>query len=134
MSSFKNLAHLDDDGLKVAEVGSWSEEKYRLVEAYSSLFCRSMRRKWGSMSTLGTLTLAGDLTRLPHYLVEYVVIHELLHLVVARHGGMFELLLGWHLPDWRDREQELGKWAVWIGEGGLPVADLQVERSLESTE
>lgn len=49
MSSFKNLAHLNDDGLKVAEVGSWSEEKYRLVEAYSSLFCRSMRRKWGSL-------------------------------------------------------------------------------------
>lgn len=49
MASFKDLPHLDDDGLKVAEVRSWSEEKYRLVEAYSSLFCRSMRGKWGSL-------------------------------------------------------------------------------------
>ena len=90
-------------------VAEWAD---RLGVTVTRVQLRQMRRKWGSMSTRGTLTLARDLTRLPRRLVEYVVVHELLHLVVARHGGMFELLLGRHVPDWREREQELGRWVL----------------------
>lgn len=35
-----------DDGLLVEEVRSWSEEKYHLVQHYTSLFCKSMKGKW----------------------------------------------------------------------------------------
>lgn len=38
-----------DDGLLVEDVHAWAEEKYRLVQHYSSLFCKSMRRKWESL-------------------------------------------------------------------------------------
>ncbi len=37
---------LEDDGLKVLEVGSWTETKYRLVAIYSLLFSTSMKDKW----------------------------------------------------------------------------------------
>jgi predicted metal-dependent hydrolase len=105
-------AHRVDEAGVRALVEEWTT---RLGVDVTRVQLRQMRRKWGSMSTRGTLTLARDLTHLPHPLVEYVVVHELLHLVIARHGGMFELLLGRHLPDWREREKELGKWTVWIG-------------------
>ena len=39
----------DDDGLLYEEVRAWSEEKYHLVQHYTSLFCRSMSGKWQSL-------------------------------------------------------------------------------------
>jgi hypothetical protein len=73
---------------------------------------RPMRNKWGSVSTVGTLTLADDLLRLPRPLVEYVVLHELLHLRVPGHGRLYRLLLSQHIPDWRDRERCLARYTL----------------------
>jgi len=70
-----------------------------------------MRNKWGSVSTAGNLTLAGDLLNLPRRLAEYVVCHELLHLRVPGHNRLYRLLLGHYIPDWRERERELGRLA-----------------------
>jgi hypothetical protein len=51
--------------------------------------------------------LAQQLTQPPRRFAEYVVVHELLHLRAPRHNGMYELLLGRYLPDWRERERAL---------------------------
>lgn len=40
---------LEDDGLRIDEVGDWAEEKYRLVSLYAAVFARSMRPKWPSL-------------------------------------------------------------------------------------
>ena len=77
---------------------------------------RRMRNKWGSMSTRGTLTLADDLLRLPRRLAEYVIGHELLHLRIPKHDGAFRLVLSRHMPDWVEREQELGRWVLKLSE------------------
>lgn len=71
-----------------------------------------MRNKWGSISTIGNLTLASDLLTLPRSLVEYVICHELLHLKVPNHTKLYRLLLSRYIPDWRERERELGRWAL----------------------
>ena len=68
---------------------------------------RRMRQKWGSISTAGTLTLADDLVKLSHRLVEYVIWHELLHLKIPHHNRLYYLLLEQYVPDWRNREREL---------------------------
>jgi hypothetical protein len=78
---------------------------------------RAMRNKWGSISTAGTLTLARDLLDMPRRLVEYVICHELLHLTVPTHNRVFHLLLSRHIPNWREREQELGQWVLASREG-----------------
>lgn len=46
MASFQELPQVQDDGLAVAEVRAWGEEKYRLIRLYASMFCGSMRSKW----------------------------------------------------------------------------------------
>ena len=70
---------------------------------------RRMRNKWGSISSAGNLTLATDVLELPRDLVEYVIVHELLHLRVPRHDRLFRVLLGRYLPDHRRREAELSR-------------------------
>jgi predicted metal-dependent hydrolase len=96
-----------EDMLELVE--TWAE---RLGVQVKRVQLRAMRNKWGSISTAGTLTLARDLLDMPPRLVEYVVCHELLHLTVPTHNRVFHLLLSRHIPDWREREQELGRWVL----------------------
>lgn len=65
---------------------------------------QQMRRKWGSCSSAGTVTLAADLTEEEERFQDFVIVHELLHLRVPRHGRLFKALLSAHIPGWRELE------------------------------
>ena len=67
---------------------------------------QKMRRKWGSCSSAGVLTLASDLAEQPAYFQRYVVVHELLHLRYRTHGRVFKALLAAHVPGWRQLERK----------------------------
>jgi predicted metal-dependent hydrolase len=62
---------------------------------------RDMRRKWGSCSSKGTITLSWDLSREDPRFQDYVVVHELLHLRVPNHGRLFRALMSAHVPHWQ---------------------------------
>lgn len=62
---------------------------------------QAMRRKWGSCSTAGTVTLAADLVGKDAQFQDFVIVHELLHLRFATHGRMFKALMSVHVPGWR---------------------------------
>lgn len=68
---------------------------------------RQMRTKWASISTAGRLTLNSDLLSVDYDLAEFVVVHELIHLLVPNHGKVFKSFLAAYLPDWREKEQRL---------------------------
>lgn len=63
---------------------------------------QEMRRKWGSCSTAGTVTLASDLVDEDERFQDYVIAHELLHLRVPTHGRLFKALMSAHVPGWRE--------------------------------
>lgn len=65
---------------------------------------RQMRRKWASISTNGRLTLNTELLHLPQTLSEFVVVHELVHLLVPNHGKLFKGYMSAYLPDWEERQ------------------------------
>ncbi len=66
---------------------------------------QDMRRKWGSCSAAGTVTLAIDLLDEPSVFQDFVIVHELLHLRVPDHGRLFKALMGAYVPGW----QSLGR-------------------------
>jgi predicted metal-dependent hydrolase len=68
---------------------------------------RAMGRKWASMSTAGNLTLNSELLELPQPLGEYVIVHELAHLLAPNHGKVFKSFMYAYLPDWEERERRL---------------------------
>jgi predicted metal-dependent hydrolase len=72
-----------------------------------TLRLRRMQTHWGSMSAAGTLSLHPDLIRAPCECIDYVIIHELCHLVYANHGAEFHRLLEHVLPDWQRRKHRL---------------------------
>ena len=68
---------------------------------------RRMDRRWGSLSRKGNVTLNSNLIRTPKECMEYVVVHELCHLVHHDHGTGFYGLLDRTMPDWKRRKHKL---------------------------
>ena len=69
---------------------------------------QDMRRKWGSCSSAGTVTLASDLVEQDERFQDFVIAHELLHLRVPTHGRLFKALMSAHVPGWREFEEQRG--------------------------
>lgn len=67
---------------------------------------QAMRRKWGSCSSRGTLTLARDLLDQEQQFQDYVIVHELLHLRLPTHGRVFKALMSVYVPGWRVLERQ----------------------------
>lgn len=65
------------------------------------LALRRMRRRWGSCSRFGEITLNVDLVRLAPELIDYVIMHELCHIFEFNHGPRFYALQSQAVPDWR---------------------------------
>lgn len=63
--------------------------------------------KWGYCTRGGRLTFSWQLIALPERLREYVVLHELTHLLVFDHSAAFKHRLRSFCPDYREREREL---------------------------
>lgn len=71
------------------------------------LIVRAMQSRWGSLSPAGTMTLNSNLVRAPRACIEYVVAHELCHLLHRNHNARFYRLLEQMMPDWEKRKQRL---------------------------
>lgn len=93
----------DADDLKWA-VRQWAA---RIGVKTPRIHLRRMSRKWASISSTGRLTLNTDLLATSHDLGEFVIVHELLHLIVSNHGKLFKSLMYAYLPDWEERERQL---------------------------
>ena len=72
-----------------------------------TLRLRRMRTHWGSMSGTGTLSIRPDLIRAPRECIDYVILHELCHLVHPNHGPEFRELQAQIVPDWERRKHRL---------------------------
>ncbi len=69
---------------------------------------RWMKTKWGSCNPRAPrLWFNLGLVKVPADCIEYVVVHEMLHLVDRTHGARFVELLDAKLPDWRERRARL---------------------------
>ena len=70
---------------------------------------RRMARRWGSCSPHGTITLNPELLQAPAACVDYVLVHELVHLLEPRHSPRFYRLLTRAMPDWERRRARLAR-------------------------
>jgi predicted metal-dependent hydrolase len=74
---------------------------------------KKMKTKWGSCTVdAGRIWLNLELAKKPLRSIEYIVVHELVHLRERNHGDRFTKLMDRHLPDWQQRRSELQQSAL----------------------
>ena len=76
----------------------------------SSYFLQRMKTKWGSCNPRDkNIRLNTELVKKPKDLLEYVIVHEMAHLLEPTHSERFVALLDKHYPSWREARAELNE-------------------------
>jgi predicted metal-dependent hydrolase len=71
-------------------------------------FVQQMKTKWGSCNPIArSIRLNTELAKKPRECLEYIVVHEMAHLLVRHHNDRFSNLMDKCLPNWRLLRQAL---------------------------
>ena len=74
------------------------------------VFVQKMKTKWGSCNpTTRSIRLNTDLAKKPAQCLEYVVVHELAHLLERHHNERFIALMDAYMPHWRQHRATLNR-------------------------
>lgn len=88
-------------------IGKWERKLKVKVADY---FLQRMKTKWGSCNPRrGNIRLNTELVKKPKDLLEYVVVHEMAHLLEPTHSDKFVAILDKHYPTWREARAELNE-------------------------
>lgn len=99
----KSLLHQVVPGL----IKKWEP---RLGVKVAGYFLQRMKTKWGSCNhRAGHIRLNTELVKKPKDLLEYVIVHEMVHLLEPTHSERFMKVLGKHYPTWREARAELNQ-------------------------
>ena len=66
---------------------------------YSEIRYKKLKSRWGSCSSKKVITLNTQLLKIDKELIDYVVVHELVHLVYMNHSKQFHNLVDYYLPN-----------------------------------
>jgi len=117
ISQIKQLQNDAKD--KKIEYGRGDDEFKQLVNSYitnisldlkvnvNRVSFRKMKSRWGSCSSTGNININTCLIYLPSNLIEYVVHHELTHLIERKHSKRFWSLVSSKYPNYKEIEEEL---------------------------
>ena len=108
---------------KAAIVAKWYREQIKAVVpeliakwkpilgvSVNRFFVQQMKTKWGSCNPrAGTLRLNTELAKKPKECIEYIVVHEMVHLLERRHNDRFRAYMDRFMPQWRFHREELAR-------------------------
>jgi predicted metal-dependent hydrolase len=81
--------------------------------AVNKVFVQRMKTKWGSCAAAsGNIRLNTDLAKKPIDCLEYIVVHEMAHLLEQTHNARFIALMDTFMPNWRFQRELLNKLPV----------------------
>lgn len=74
---------------------------------------KQMKTRWGTCNILARRVWINlELAKKPDDSLEYIIVHELLHLLEKRHNDNFKALMDRYLPDWRVRKEVLNRFPL----------------------
>lgn len=76
-------------------------------------YVQRMKTRWGSCNSQAqTVRLNTDLAKKPRECLEYIVVHEMIHILEPTHNERFQELMGRFMPDWEHRREVLNRLPV----------------------
>ncbi len=94
----------------------------------NNIYFRRMKSKWGSCSPDKNLTINTLLKYLPDNLIEYVIFHEMIHLIERKHNGHFWKIIANEFDNYEEKEKELFEYWFLIQEVVIVSSDSGVSR------
>jgi hypothetical protein len=82
-----------------------------------------MKTKWGSCSSKGNLNFNTFLQYLPDAMVEYIVHHEMVHLIELNHSSRFWNHVKKRYPDYKESEKKLAAYWSLINKNIIPCKE-----------
>jgi hypothetical protein len=99
----KSLLH----GVVPMLIRKWEAKLGVQVKRY---FLQRMKTKWGGCNRrAGHIRLNTELVKKPKDLLEYIIVHEMVHLLEPTHSARFTEILDRHYPTWREARAELNE-------------------------
>jgi predicted metal-dependent hydrolase len=89
--------------------GRTRELANQLGYSFKALTIKNNKTNWGSCSSLKNINLNLHLMRLPDRLIDYIVVHELVHTKIPNHGPLFKERLKGHFPDSAELDKAIKK-------------------------
>jgi predicted metal-dependent hydrolase len=79
----------------------------------AGFYVQRMKTRWGSCNALArTIRLNTDLARKPRECLEYIVVHEMIHILEPTHNEVFQAYMNRFMPDWKHRREVLNRLPV----------------------
>ena len=95
-------------GVKFREIAApWIERFKKYGVEPAQLVVKQMDKRWGSCTPKGKIILNTELIKSPKGCIEYVIVHELCHLVHHHHNSAFFELQTKEMPDWEKWKERL---------------------------
>jgi predicted metal-dependent hydrolase len=80
---------------------------------FRRILVRDLKHSWGSCSPGGTLTFNWRIVQAPAVVVDYLIVHELAHILESNHSREFWNIVAVHVPSWTEAKD----WLRWHGAG-----------------
>jgi predicted metal-dependent hydrolase len=87
---------------------SFLSNKYKLF--FNTFYLRSQSKKWGNCSKDKNISLNWKLIKTPEYVIDYVLLHELVHTVMMSHSTAFWFKLRSYMPTYKTSVEWLSKY------------------------
>ncbi|KAA9331149.1 M48 family metallopeptidase [Adhaeribacter soli] len=82
----------------------------KLGFTYNQIFIRSQRTKWGNCSSNKNISYNWRIIKAPLFVIDYLIVHELVHTVIMSHTNKFWVLLKSYYPNYREAISWLDKY------------------------
>lgn len=75
--------------------------------AYAKLSFRKLEKSWGTCSPTNQITINTEAVKLPFSLIDYLIMHELVHTRIKNHSKEFWAELSRHIPNWKELDKQM---------------------------
>lgn len=106
-SSKKNLADRSDDHFRELVCRVVNENSEKLGVKYNRVYFRTMKTKWASLSKKRNLTVNKVMKFLPKKLINYIIYHELAHIIERKHNERFWKIISKEFKNYKNLERDL---------------------------
>ncbi|MBI9065403.1 MAG: M48 family metallopeptidase [Marinilabiliaceae bacterium] len=79
---------------------------------YTGLTIKKLHKQWGTCSPNNYITLNVDAITLPYSLIDYLIVHELVHTKIKNHTKEFWAEVSKYLPHWKELDERMGDFKI----------------------